>query len=176
MTTTAATVATSRALVEACTVSAWRPAARAITATSASTPARRWKEEIFEPLRSRAWVSTNPRSAQTTVSPNATESTGAIPPGTAIRSPITTPATVSPRIRTWSSRNEPKAVEDPPGAATRAASLSASFTSPLTVTRSAPLSGLDSEWHVRVLCDPAVARCARSDRLQPPRLHHVSRG
>ena len=35
MTTTAATVATSRALLEACAVSAWRPAASAIAATNA---------------------------------------------------------------------------------------------------------------------------------------------
>ena len=68
------------------------------------------------------------------VSPNATESTGAIPPGTAIRRPITTPAIVSPRIRTWSSRKEPKAVEARAGAVMVAASPSASFTSPLTVT------------------------------------------
>ena len=108
VTTMAASVATSRALLGACAISALRPAVSATAATRASIAARQM--ERGDPGRgaSRAWVSTRPTSAQARVRPNATELTGAMPPGTAILQPTTTPATVNPKRTTCSSLDETK--------------------------------------------------------------------
>ena len=70
------------------------------------------------PRRSRARVSTSPTRAQASVRPNATELAGAIPPGTVIRQPTTTTATVNPKRTTWRSLNEVKAPVNGAGAAT----------------------------------------------------------
>ena len=87
MTTRAASVATSRALLGAWGISAFRPAASATEATSASVAASRWKGEALVPARSLARVSTIPTRAQASVRPNATAVGGAMPPGTARRQP-----------------------------------------------------------------------------------------
>ena len=83
VTTRAASVATSRALLDACTTSALRPAVSATAATNASTAARRWKGDALVRRRSRARVSTIPTSAHARVRPKATELAGAIPCGDA---------------------------------------------------------------------------------------------
>ena len=158
VTTRAASVATSRAPLDACTISALRPAVSATAATRASMAARRWKGDAVLPARSRARVSTNPTSAQARVRPNATELAGAVPPGTAVRQPTTTPATVEREEEDLEQPERPEGGSTPTaGAATWASPPTSTCTSSRTVIGLASRTGRPQGSLRPVHRDPSVA-------------------
>ena len=121
-------MATSRAPLDACSISALRPAVSATAATRRRCAARRWKGDDAAPARSRARVSTNPdeRPGQGEAEGHGVDRRD--PAGDRDPQPTTTTATVSPK------RSDLEQPERPEGRSTLAAERGDDWASPPTST------------------------------------------